>query len=205
MNEGKPALLSAKIDQALAEADSLKYGDHQRVLALAQRASLDAEALGDFQRYAQALTYQAWAFGNLNRYEAALTASLEVLRIARTYNFTEVEARIVQTTRDFARAIGICQKAADRGFGLVSATYTRGYNRTDEPKPQQHGVLSKFGSVLKPREGSMRELAPRNSRSSKPLPMERSATAARSARRSMTRWRDLQAIASCCDRRPAQR
>lgn len=55
---------------------------------------------------------------------------------------------------EFAKAMGICETVTARGFGLVSATYTRGYNRTDAPKPQQHGILSKFGNVLKPREGA---------------------------------------------------
>jgi signal transduction histidine kinase len=95
VNESELALLSAKIDRAFAQAEALKYGDHQQVLALAKSASRDAEALGDFQRYARALTYQAWAYGNLNQFEAALIAALEVLRLARTYDFVEVEARIV--------------------------------------------------------------------------------------------------------------
>lgn len=56
---------------------------------------------------------------------------------------------------DFARAMGICDDASERGFGLVSATFTRGYARTDAPKTEQHGVLSKFGNVLRPREGKM--------------------------------------------------
>lgn len=95
MNQSELALLSAKIDRAFAQAEAQKYGDHQQVLALAKSASRDAEVLGDFQRYARALTYQAWAYGNLNQFEAALIAALEVLRLARTYDFVEVEARIV--------------------------------------------------------------------------------------------------------------
>ncbi len=58
------------------------------------------------------------------------------------------------SAEDFAKAMGICESANGQGFGLVSATFTRGYKRTDAPKPQQHGVLSKFGNVLKPREGA---------------------------------------------------
>jgi hypothetical protein len=58
------------------------------------------------------------------------------------------------TAADFARAMGICTDASKDGYGLVSATYTRGYNRNDAPKDQQHGVLSKFGAVIKPREGA---------------------------------------------------
>src|SRR5262245_57916657 len=33
------------------------------------------------------------------------------------------------TAEDFARAIGICTKADDAGYGLVSAAFTRGYGR----------------------------------------------------------------------------
>ncbi len=52
-----------------------------------------------------------------------------------------------------AKAIGICTKASDKGYGLVSATFTRGYNRNDAPHDEQHGILPKFGNVIKPREG----------------------------------------------------
>jgi hypothetical protein len=55
---------------------------------------------------------------------------------------------------EFARTMGICDLASKRGFGLVSAKFTRGYGREDAPMPQQHGVLDKFGNVLKPREGA---------------------------------------------------
>ncbi len=54
----------------------------------------------------------------------------------------------------FAKAIGICDSVSAKGFGLVAATYTRGYGRNDAPMGPQHGILPKFGSVLKPREGS---------------------------------------------------
>lgn len=54
---------------------------------------------------------------------------------------------------DFAKAIGICTTAQSAGYGLVSAVYTRGYNRTDKPRDEQHGILPKFGNVIKPREG----------------------------------------------------
>ncbi len=53
-----------------------------------------------------------------------------------------------------ARAMGICASAAEKGYGLVSASFTRGYGVSGEPAPQQHGVLSKFGDVIKPRQGS---------------------------------------------------
>jgi hypothetical protein len=57
------------------------------------------------------------------------------------------------SAEDFARAMGICATAAKDGYGLVSAKFTRGYNVTQAPKPQQHGMLPKFGNVIKPREG----------------------------------------------------
>ena len=59
------------------------------------------------------------------------------------------------TAADYAKAMGLCTNAATDGFGLVSAAFTRGYGRTDEPKAEQHGVLPKFGAVIRPREGKM--------------------------------------------------
>jgi hypothetical protein len=53
----------------------------------------------------------------------------------------------------FAKAIGICDTVSAKGFGLVAATYSRGYKRNDAPQGAQHGILPKYGSVLKPREG----------------------------------------------------
>ncbi len=55
---------------------------------------------------------------------------------------------------DFARALGICTKASEKGYGLVSAKFTRGYDRNDAPQADQHGILPKFGDVIKPREGA---------------------------------------------------
>lgn len=57
------------------------------------------------------------------------------------------------TAADFAHAMGICDDAAKRGFGLVSAKFTRGHARDDAPMAAQHGILDKFGNVLRPREG----------------------------------------------------
>jgi hypothetical protein len=55
----------------------------------------------------------------------------------------------------FAKALGLCEAASGaKGWGLVSATYTKGFNQTASPRAQQHGILSKFGNVIKPREGS---------------------------------------------------
>ena len=57
------------------------------------------------------------------------------------------------TAADYAKAMGLCTSATTDGYGLVSATFTRGYGRTDEPKMEQHGILQKFGDVIRPREG----------------------------------------------------
>ncbi|HVH47181.1 MAG TPA: choice-of-anchor L domain-containing protein [Labilithrix sp.] len=54
---------------------------------------------------------------------------------------------------DFAKSIGICTRASDKGHGLVSARFTRGYERSEEPREEQHGILPRFGNVIKPREG----------------------------------------------------
>ena len=57
------------------------------------------------------------------------------------------------SAEDFARALGICDRAAKNGFGLVSASFTRGYERDDVPNGQQHNTLPRFGDKLVPREG----------------------------------------------------
>jgi hypothetical protein len=55
----------------------------------------------------------------------------------------------------FAKAIGICTTAAQQGYGLVSASYSRGFGSAVLPHPGQWGFLPKFGNVIKPREGAM--------------------------------------------------
>jgi hypothetical protein len=55
---------------------------------------------------------------------------------------------------DFAKALGICQLATADSWGLVSATYTQGYNSTVAPNPGQHGILPAFGAAITPREGA---------------------------------------------------
>jgi len=55
---------------------------------------------------------------------------------------------------DFAKALGICQMASGGSWGLVSATYTQGYDSTTAPNAGQHGILPSFGTVIKPREGT---------------------------------------------------
>ncbi|MBS2013151.1 MAG: choice-of-anchor L domain-containing protein [Deltaproteobacteria bacterium] len=57
------------------------------------------------------------------------------------------------TAEDFAKALGICATAAKDGYGVVKAELTRGYGSTQAPNVGQAGVLTKFGNVIKPREG----------------------------------------------------
>jgi hypothetical protein len=57
---------------------------------------------------------------------------------------------------DVAKAMGLCQTASgpnDTKWGVISATYTQGYQGAGMPVDGQHGVLTKFGSVIVPREG----------------------------------------------------
>ena len=54
----------------------------------------------------------------------------------------------------FAQSIGLCQQASGNKWGVVSATYMRGYNSTTAPNDGQHAILGGFGSVIKPREGA---------------------------------------------------
>ena len=53
----------------------------------------------------------------------------------------------------FAKAMGICQAASANTWGLVSATFTSSHVGAAAPNASQHGILPKFGSVVKPREG----------------------------------------------------
>jgi len=56
----------------------------------------------------------------------------------------------------FAKTLGLCNQissAQDKKWGVIQATYTRGYNNMMPPDPNQHGLLGKFGNVIKPREG----------------------------------------------------
>ncbi len=57
--------------------------------------------------------------------------------------------------QDFAHAIGLCQKSTGDRWGLVSATFTGSYNTASPANDSQHGILRKFGSVIKPQEGKM--------------------------------------------------
>jgi hypothetical protein len=55
---------------------------------------------------------------------------------------------------DFAKALGLCQQADATHWGVVSATYTQGYNSTQTPNDGQHGIMAGFGTNVKPREGA---------------------------------------------------
>jgi hypothetical protein len=57
------------------------------------------------------------------------------------------------SAEDFAKAMGICATASKDGYGVVSAQFTRGFKSLGGVNADQHGVLPKFGDVLKPREG----------------------------------------------------
>jgi hypothetical protein len=55
----------------------------------------------------------------------------------------------------FVKALGLCQMADATHWGIVSATYSDGFNRgANPPADAQHGIMSTFGSVIVPREGS---------------------------------------------------
>jgi hypothetical protein len=54
----------------------------------------------------------------------------------------------------FAKAMGICTTAAQQGFGLVSASYSRAFGSNQAPHAGQWGLLPRFGNVIKPREGA---------------------------------------------------
>jgi hypothetical protein len=56
--------------------------------------------------------------------------------------------------QDFAMALGVCQRAEGGKWGLVSATFTGSYGASTPPNRSQHGILHKFGSVIKPQEGA---------------------------------------------------
>jgi hypothetical protein len=58
------------------------------------------------------------------------------------------------SANDFAKALGLCRDASDGGWGVISAEYRGGYSGAGKLNDQQHGILSKFGDMLVPREGS---------------------------------------------------
>jgi hypothetical protein len=54
---------------------------------------------------------------------------------------------------DFARAIGLCQVATGKSWGVVVARYANGFRRIEPPDVEQHAILGAYGDVLVPREG----------------------------------------------------
>jgi hypothetical protein len=54
---------------------------------------------------------------------------------------------------DFAKALGLCQMATGDSWGLVSATYTQGYDSSVSPAAGQHSILPGFGPAVHPLEG----------------------------------------------------
>lgn len=73
-------------------------------------------------------------------------------------NVTHCDSGIVVTgdANAFAKALGICKtlsSESEAGWGLLSAEFTDGFGKSDPP-PMQHGILPKFGKVLKPTEGN---------------------------------------------------
>ena len=53
----------------------------------------------------------------------------------------------------FAKAIGLCKVSSGGSWGVVSASYGP-YSGSVQPAAEQHGILTKFGNVLKSREGA---------------------------------------------------
>jgi hypothetical protein len=54
-----------------------------------------------------------------------------------------------------ARAIGLCQTAGenDTKWGVIAAAYTNGFGQETPPNALQHGILTQFGNVIRPKEG----------------------------------------------------
>jgi signal transduction histidine kinase len=102
----------SSVDRLLAEAELNKYSDLSRMLACAEAAAAEAQTLGDFRRFALALTQQAWAYVNMNRLEPSLLHIREALILARTHRFTAIEARAVNTIALCFVQSGIMQEAA---------------------------------------------------------------------------------------------
>lgn len=56
---------------------------------------------------------------------------------------------------DFVKALGLCKVAnGAEDWGVVSAEFLQGFSASNEPPEGQHGISSKFGNVVKPREGA---------------------------------------------------
>lgn len=125
MSKRFPVSLIDELDHYLEEADSLKYTDHKRMLAAANRARSLARQTGDLYRYAQALTHQAWAYGNLNQYEESLKTSLEVMKLTHSQGYTDIEAKAVGIASMnycrcgmYAEAVSLYQRQLELGQDL---------------------------------------------------------------------------------------
>lgn len=81
--------LQAQLDEAAA----LKYGDPACMLDEARAAAILARTAGDLRAYALALYFQAWAYLQQHRYEPCLTHVTEALHLARTFGYSDIEAR----------------------------------------------------------------------------------------------------------------
>jgi len=54
----------------------------------------------------------------------------------------------------FAKSLGICTRADKDGYGLVSVTVAKGFGVPTAPPDGQWSTLTKFGNLIKPREGA---------------------------------------------------
>lgn len=97
MNDSATPSAADSLQQVLAEAAALKYGDPARMLDEARAAAILARNVGDLRAYAYALQLQAWAYLQQHRYEPSLTHVTEALRLARTFGYSEIEARAINT------------------------------------------------------------------------------------------------------------
>jgi hypothetical protein len=66
----------------------------------------------------------------------------------------DADLAVTGGAEDLVRAMGLCQKATDTRWGLVSARFTNGYELEGQPAAEQHGILTKYGNVVRPRQGS---------------------------------------------------
>jgi hypothetical protein len=57
---------------------------------------------------------------------------------------------------EFAKALGLCQRStgSDNQWGVISAEYSTSFAGTTAPGALQHGILSKFGNKIVPRQGA---------------------------------------------------
>lgn len=112
MNDKALTAEFADVDRLLAEAEANKYGDLPRMLKCAEAAAAGAQMLGDFRRFALALTQQAWAYANMNRLEPSLLHIREALILARTHRLEAIEARAINTIALCFVQSGITHEAA---------------------------------------------------------------------------------------------